>query len=693
MRTGLNALDSPEVDVLVLVPVSPTAERDMRIMRQAVEMWEGGVDYLAPQMGLGWLADGVDFHITVDSFDPVSGQGGEFTTYPVVDPEIVVIASNPVGGIGIGIDPVNAIFVNENLVPCMPVPNPFVFDQWKNLPGFDGHHEQRTGTYNEDCGGAGGNVCFAVNGAIDPAPGAIDFFGLFDLVSHEFGHCLTVGHVGDGAEGKWGKVPTNDIMAYHSDPPGLTKCVSTLDVESFALRMSGYLDVNGDGRISSADRLVANDPVGQGGNPFQVQHPSDHLYASSTGSPLACPQPDLGLVPGARTDWTPTPVSTNTSSRTVTSPSDSTSTADPQPTTDSQPTPTSEPTSEPTTQPASEPPSEPTSDQTTSGPAAEPASEPADRPTAGTPPPGLPEPSEPVDPDQVRLSRVKGSDRVDTAISASLAAFDDKTADTAVISRSDNFPDGLAGTSLAVTYGGPMLLNPPGGMDARVDQELRRVLSAGSTVFVLGGPTALNSSIDTHLRDMGYDVERIAGRDRFETAALVARAQPAPKTILVATGQNYPDALAAGAAAAQSGGTVLLSDNGSMPPVSAAYLSDFRVPVVAIGGPAAAAVPGAEAIVGSDRFATSVAVARRFFARPAIVAIGSGASFPDSLSGGALVGRFSGPMLLSAPDRLSPVVTDYLNTHQPTIKDVLVLGGESAVSRSVADEALAALRD
>jgi hypothetical protein len=97
-------------------------------------------------------------------------------------------------------------------------------------------------------------------------------------------------------------------MAYSSDPPGLNKCVSTLDVESVAIRMSNYLDVNGDARVDGADQLFANDQIGEGGNPFQVQHPGDHLYASSTGSPLDCPQPDLGLVPGPRTDWEPTPV-------------------------------------------------------------------------------------------------------------------------------------------------------------------------------------------------------------------------------------------------------------------------------------------------------------------------------------------------------------------------------------------------
>ncbi|HWC15281.1 MAG TPA: thrombospondin type 3 repeat-containing protein [Actinomycetota bacterium] len=307
MRTDLNGLDSPKVDVLIMVPVSPTAERDMRIMRQSVEMWEGGIDYLSQEMGLDWLEQGMDFHVSVDYFDPVGGQGGEFTTYPIVDPEIVVIASNPVGGIGIGIDPVDFVFTNENLVPCHNVANPFDFDYWEKLPGFSSHHEERSGTYVEDCGGKGGNICFAINGAIDPDPSTIDFFGLFDLVSHEFGHCLTIGHVGDGAEGAWGVVPTNDIMAYSNDPPGLTKCVSTLDVEGVALRMSRYLDVNGSGAVDPRDRLLANDQVGQGRNPFQVQHPDDHLYASSTGDPRDCPQPDVGPVPGPRTDWTPEP--------------------------------------------------------------------------------------------------------------------------------------------------------------------------------------------------------------------------------------------------------------------------------------------------------------------------------------------------------------------------------------------------
>ena len=338
MRTGLNALDSPQIDVLVLLPVSPTAERDMRLMRQSIEMWEGGIDYLAAEMGLDWLEAGTDFHITVDYVDLEGGAGSELTTYPLFDPELVVIATNPAGGAGIGIDPVDFLdaggftFLGEDGVPCHSMSNPFDFEAWEAVPGFDDHHGDRTGTYTEDCGGGGGNVCFAVNGAVDPEPTTIESFNLFDLVSHEVGHCLTLGHVGDGGEAVigagWGPVPGTDIMSYSTEPYRQTKCVSTLDVEGFAVRMSRYLDVNGDGLVQADDELLANDQIGEGANAFQVQHPSDHLYASATGSPADCPQPDMGVVPGERTDWTPEPVPSTTPILEVTSPTDGSTTGE-----------------------------------------------------------------------------------------------------------------------------------------------------------------------------------------------------------------------------------------------------------------------------------------------------------------------------------------------------------------------------
>jgi hypothetical protein len=313
MKVGLNALDDPQIDVAVLAPVSPGVERDLRVGEQAVRMWGEGIDYLADEMGMEWLADGVDFNVTTYKLkvDPAG-----LLTDPIdlVDPEIVVIMSNPAGGIGIGIDPVSFAgelgIIDGEGAPCVE-DDPLDFGAWSKKKGFDQHGQEKGGTYVADCGGVGGNVCFAVNGAVDPVPGASDFFPLYELVAHEVGHCLTVGHVGDGADGPWGPTTTNDIMAYSADPPGLAKCVSTLDVEGFALRMSRYVDRDGDGKVTRRDALVPNDRAGDGLNSFQVQHPRDHRYASATGSPADCPQPDQSAVPLAYGDFTPEPVASS----------------------------------------------------------------------------------------------------------------------------------------------------------------------------------------------------------------------------------------------------------------------------------------------------------------------------------------------------------------------------------------------
>jgi len=332
MKTGLNGLDSPIIDVALVIPASPTAERDLRVLQQVVKMFDGGINYLAGEMGMTWLQNGVKWHVTPTIVGGATGTE-EVSTYPLYDPEIVVVMTNPIGGAGIGVDPLWAgsglgITVDQGI--CTGIENPFSMEMWESLPGYDGHHGSEGGIYNEDCGGAGGNVCFAVNGIIDPVPGQTDLFSAFDVVAHEFAHCLSLGHLGDGADGVWGPVPTADIMAYSYDPPGQNKCVSTLDVEGFATRMSHYLDRNGDGAVTAADALQPNNVAGAGANPFQIMSPADYRFASSTGSVWDCPQPNYDLVPGTtpETDWTPDSKRTDTPDLTVTSPTQGATTPD-----------------------------------------------------------------------------------------------------------------------------------------------------------------------------------------------------------------------------------------------------------------------------------------------------------------------------------------------------------------------------
>jgi putative cell wall-binding protein len=182
---------------------------------------------------------------------------------------------------------------------------------------------------------------------------------------------------------------------------------------------------------------------------------------------------------------------------------------------------------------------------------------------------------------------------------------------------------------------------------------------------------------------MGYQTTRLAGANRYATAVDVADALGDPTTVLLATATNYPDALAAGPAAAHIGGAVLLTGGPEMPSETAAYLAAHARTTYAIGGPAAAAAPSAHAIIGADRYATAVGVATTFFVAPTTLGIATGTNFPDALAAGALLAHVGAPLVLTSPDSLPNPTLQYLTSVASSATSAHVFGGPSAVSDSV----------
>jgi large repetitive protein len=291
-------------------------------------------------------------------------------------------------------------------------------------------------------------------------------------------------------------------------------------------------------------------------------------------------------------------------------------------------------------------------------------------------------------------ARLAGEDRIATSIAISRDTYPDVAAAavgaagpalSVVLARSDDYPDALAGTPLAVAKHAPMLLTTGAALDSRTEAEIRRVLGASGTIYVLGGGGAIRSTVSDRLTALGYQVTRFGGTDRFGTATIIAdQGLGNPLTLLLATGTNFPDALAGGAAAAAADGAVLLTNGSSAASATTTYLARHTGRTVfAVGGAAAAAYPNASPIVGADRFETSTKLAARFFAGPTIVAVANGANYPDALSGGAHIGTAGGPLLLVLPTSLPPFTGAYLEENAKTIGSAVVYGGSSAVSDSV----------
>jgi phosphatidylinositol-3-phosphatase len=287
---------------------------------------------------------------------------------------------------------------------------------------------------------------------------------------------------------------------------------------------------------------------------------------------------------------------------------------------------------------------------------------------------------------RIPVARIAGTNRVDTAVQISQASFKKSgSAKAVVLARDDQFADALAGGPLAAQMGGPLLLTAPSALDPEAETEIKRVLPSGSTVYLLGGTSALAGSMDTQLQSDGYKTSRLAGSDRFGTAVLIAQAMGSPTTVFEATGLNYPDALAGVPAAIANKGAILLTSGSSQAAATAKYISGLSRPTrYALGGQAAAADPSATAFAGADRYQTATLVAGHFFASPTTVGAASALAFPDALGAGPFLGAQGAPLILVPPTgQLPQSVADYLTANQASLTSGTVFGGTSAVSEPV----------
>ncbi|MGC5584591.1 cell wall-binding repeat-containing protein [Ornithinimicrobium sp. W1665] len=193
------------------------------------------------------------------------------------------------------------------------------------------------------------------------------------------------------------------------------------------------------------------------------------------------------------------------------------------------------------------------------------------------------------------VTRLAGANRYATAAAISAATFAPGV-DTVVLASGAGFPDALAGSAPAARDGSPMLLTQVDGLPSDTAAELARLQPA--RVVVLGGSAAVGDAVlDQIATAAGVQPERVAGANRYATAAAVAEAfYPRADRAFLATGLDFPDALAAGPVAGLDGAPVLLTTPTALPQVvqdELVRLDPLRVTV--LGGPAAVggAVPTA----------------------------------------------------------------------------------------------------
>ena len=289
--------------------------------------------------------------------------------------------------------------------------------------------------------------------------------------------------------------------------------------------------------------------------------------------------------------------------------------------------------------------------------------------------------------------RLAGDTRYDTAVAVSKAAFPTAGVPVVYVATGENFPDALAGGAAAGYAHGPLLLVEPSAIPSVVATELARLKPA--RIVIQGGSDVVSDAVATALQAYTAGaVTRNAGADRYETGLLTSKAFPAAwgRPVLIATGENYPDALSSGSLYKNLLGPVLLTVPGAglsqadkdeltrLKPSVVLLLGGADVVSAQVATDAAALGLTTRRLSGADRYATSVAIARAAAekATPTEVFVATGENFPDGLSAGPLAGVRGGPVLLANGQCWSAEAIAYLTDIKP--KQLTLLGGVDVVS-------------
>ena len=286
--------------------------------------------------------------------------------------------------------------------------------------------------------------------------------------------------------------------------------------------------------------------------------------------------------------------------------------------------------------------------------------------------------------DAHEVIRIFGQNRYETCIKIADYYLERNKVDklpAVVLATGKDFPDALTGAYLANVNHAPIMLIDSTSQTV-ITTYIKNHLASNGTVYVLGGTGAVD---DSWIADLsGYNVKRMDGLNRFETnLSILKESGVKGGDIFVCTGLNYADSLSA------SGIDMpILIVGASLREDQKAYLAGGTWNFHLVGGDTVVTTDVenqlkaygtiADRTYGSDRFATSKAMAEKFVGETHEAVLAYGANFPDGLCGGPLAYTMGSPIILSGSTPAQNT-SGIAYTTGKNISSGLVLGGPALI--------------
>jgi putative cell wall-binding protein len=302
--------------------------------------------------------------------------------------------------------------------------------------------------------------------------------------------------------------------------------------------------------------------------------------------------------------------------------------------------------------------------------------------------------------------RLAGANRYGTAAAVAAGVWPSASSVVVVDGRDKHRIDGLVAGPLTGVVRGPLVLSSGSVLPEETVVALDRRGSALRRAYVVGGQVAVPESVVSALAARGMEVVRLAGPNRYATAAAVAERIMAETRYarywsVLASGaeENLVDALAASGPAASQKRAIVLTAPDELPEVSREVLEKLNPPnLLVVGGPSAVSMSVETEVAsladvvmragGADRYATAVEVVKAFSPylpdRDKVVLVsGADPNLIDAISAGSL--RL-GTLLVtraSVPD----ATRDWLDVADG-VRALTVVGGPASVGEQVVRSAM-----
>lgn len=293
--------------------------------------------------------------------------------------------------------------------------------------------------------------------------------------------------------------------------------------------------------------------------------------------------------------------------------------------------------------------------------------------------------------------RIFGLTRIDTS-KAIAEEFQSEKVDNVIITSGLNFPDALSGSVLAKKLDAPVLLvGTTLTESANTINYVKDHLSKDGTIYILGGQGAVNESFIASFKTLGFNnIERLWGTGRYDTNKAINNKLDVEEgtPVIIASGEGFADALSISSIASIKGYPIILTSKNNLAQQAKDILKKInprQVYIIGGNGSISDSVKTQiksitnltdENIVriwGTDRYKTSLNIAKYFNLEGETVTFASGKDFPDALSGSILSAKFNAPLVLIGAEATEQ--KKYVDETQ-YIKQIF-FGGEGSISKKV----------